>query len=102
MADTAAARAGERVAWLIPTDYVVLTDGAGAGGANVVTGTLSEITRLGERCMLTLQLGEGRLLRLTLAMREVRERGLAPGGALAVCLLPQGIHLMPPARLQPG
>jgi molybdate transport system ATP-binding protein len=103
VADTAAARAGERVAWLIPTDYVVLTDGAGAGGANVVTGTLSEITRLGERCMLTLQRGEGRLLRLTLAMREVRERGqAAPGGALAVCLLPQGIHLMPPARLQPG
>jgi molybdate transport system ATP-binding protein len=96
--DTGTARKGERVSWLVPTEYVVLAEGARAGEANMVTGTLSEITPLGERCMLTLQLGERRLLRLTLATREVRERGLAPGAALAVRLLPQGIHLMPSAR----
>jgi molybdate transport system ATP-binding protein len=96
--DTGAARVGDRVAWLIPSDYFVLADAAAQDEANVVTGTLSEITRLGERCMLTLQLGEARLLRLTLATREVRERGLAPGASLAVRLLPQGIHLMPSAR----
>ena len=98
VAETGAARVGERVAWLIPTDYVVLGDGAGAGEANVVTGTLSAITRLGERCMLVVQLGAAEQLRFSMTSRELGGCGLEIGSALSLRLLPEGIHLMPPAQ----
>jgi len=89
---------GESVAWLIPSDFVVLAEGAGGGDANVLTGTLSEITRLGERCMLTAQLGAAEQLRFTMTSRELGGRGLELGSALSLRLLPEGIHLMPSVR----
>jgi molybdate transport system ATP-binding protein len=95
---TGAAKVGESVAWLIPSDFVVLAEGAGGGDANVLTGTLSEITRLGERCMLTAQLGAAEQLRFTMTSRELGGRGLEIGRVLNLHLLPEGIHLMPSAR----
>jgi molybdate transport system ATP-binding protein len=100
--DTGAAKVGERVEWLIPSDFVVLAERAGGGDANVLTATLSEITRLGERCMLTVQLGAAEQLRFTMTSRELRGRGLEIGRDLSLRLLPEGIHLMPPARWPQG
>ena len=88
-------RAGERVAWLISPDYVVPAEEAEDGAGNTVPGVLSDITGLGERTALTLRLGVGDNLRITLATREVRARALEAGGPLNVRLLGEGIHLMP-------
>jgi molybdate transport system ATP-binding protein len=96
--DTGAGKVGERVAWLIASDYVVPAEGAGAADANVVNGTLSAITRLGERCMLTVQLSAAGQLRFTIATRELGGCGLEIGSTRNIRLLPEGIHLMPSAR----
>ncbi len=95
VAETGGARVGERVTWLVPSDYVVLSEGPEAED-NVVPGTLGDVTRLGERTALNVHIaGDGAQLRFTMATRDVRERGLAAGRGLSVRLLPEGIHVMP-------
>ena len=98
VAATGAFREGERVAWLVPSDYVAFAEpGAADREANVLTGALAETKPLGEHTMLALHLGEQEVLRFNVPTREVRARGLALGAALGVRLMPEGIHLMPPA-----
>ena len=67
------------------------------GETNVVPCTLADVTRLGERTALMVRANDA-LLRFTMATRDVRDRGLEVGRALSVQLLPEGIHLMLPAR----
>ena len=100
VADTGKVRAGARVAWLVPSDYVVVVDAAHQGEANVVHGRLTDVTRLGERTVLSLRVdADGDApLRFTLATRDARNQGFGAGRPLSVRLLPEGIHLMPSAR----
>jgi len=98
VSDTGAAKVGQRVTWLVPPDYVALADAAADGEGNVATGMLVEIVRLGERCVLAVQLGAGERLRFTMAARDLGGRGLQIRSALSLRLLPEGIHLMPSAR----
>jgi len=96
--ETGAFKGGERVSWLVPSDYMALVDAAGDGGTNVVAGTLVDVTPLGERTALRLRMGEHADLRLSMPSRDARARGLEVGRHLSVRLLPEGIHLMPPER----
>jgi molybdate transport system ATP-binding protein len=90
-------REGERVAWLVPSDYVVFAEpGAEQEQTNVVSGVLAEMKPLGERTTLTLRLDGDELLRFNVPTRDVRARAPALGAALSVRLIPEGIHLMPP------
>ena len=100
VADTGKERAGARVTWLVPSDYVVAVDAAHQGEANVVHGRLTDVTRLGERTVLSLRVdADGDApLRFTLATRDARNQGFGAGRPLSVRLLPEGIHLMPSAR----
>ena len=94
VADTGGVRVGERVTWLVPSDYVVLAE-TGEGETNAVSCTLADVTRLGERTALMVRAGgDDALLRFTMATRDVRDRGLDVGRVLSVRLLPEGIHLM--------
>ncbi len=79
-------------------DFVVLSQAA-EGEANAVAGTLIDVTRLGERTALNVRVGpDDAQLRFTMATRDVRDRGFKVGCALGLRLLPEGIHLMSPAR----
>ena len=100
VADTGKVRAGARVTWLVPSDYVVPVDAAHQGGTNVVHGRLTDVTRLGERTALTLRVdADGDApLRFTMATRDARNHGFEAGHLLSVRLLPEGIHLMPSVR----
>jgi molybdate transport system ATP-binding protein len=100
VADTGKVRAGARVTWLVPSDYVVPVDAAHQGGTNVVHGRLTDVTRLGERTALSLRVdADGDApLRFTMATRDARNHGFEAGHLLSVRLLPEGIHLMPSVR----
>ncbi len=98
VAETGAVGVGERITWLVPSDYVALAESAAEGETNAVLGTLADVTQLGERTALNVRVGEDALLRFTMATRDARDRGLKVGRNLSVRLLPEGIHLMPPAR----
>ena len=100
VAATGAFRPGERVAWLVPSDYVALEGADAAPGsetANVLRGVIAHIRPLGERVELTVSVDAG-TLRLTVAAREARARAPKVGDAVSVRLLPDGIHLMPLER----
>jgi len=94
VADTGPFTTGDRVAWLVPSDYVDVVDTEGHDQTNVISGVLADATELGERTLLKLRFAEGAELRFTLPSREARARGLATGGTLTVRLLPVGIHLV--------
>lgn len=101
VAETGEFRDGERVAWLVPSDFIAFAEADGEpaeGVCNVVSSVLVESKSLGERTAMTLVLGEGDELHFNVPSREARFRALAPGSALHVCLGPEGIHLMPPER----
>jgi molybdate transport system ATP-binding protein len=89
---------GERISWLVPSDYIAFAEaGAREGEANVLSGVLAETKSLGERTTLTVRLDEdAQVLRFNAPTREVRARALAPGDKLSIRLIPEGIHLMPP------
>ncbi len=88
---------GERVAWLVPPDYVVFAEpGAADEQTNVLSGTLTDIKPLGERTALTLRLPQDAELRMHVPTREARARPLSLATELSVRLVPEGIHLMPP------
>lgn len=98
VADTGRFTVGERVTWLIPADYVVLEDislSAGDGRSDRLPGTVIDVSRLGETSLLTVRLGadSADALRVTMATRETRLLKL--GLEVSVCLLAEGIHLMP-------
>ena len=95
VATTGAFREGDRVAWLVPSDYVSFVEPSD-GGPNVLNGTLAEVKSLGERTTLAVRLAEGHLIRFNVPTREVRARALSVGASLALRLAPEGIHLMPP------
>ena len=95
VAQTGAFVVGERVGWLVPTDYVVFAEAAREGESNVVHGALADVAQLGERTALTVRAGGDAQLRFSMATRDARERELEAGRALSVRLLPEGIHLMP-------
>jgi molybdate transport system ATP-binding protein len=96
VAETGAFRRGDRVAWLVPADYVALEgdDAPGSETANVLRGVIAHIRPLGERVELTVSVDAG-TLHLTASTREVRARAPKVGDAVSVRLLPDGIHLMP-------
>jgi molybdate transport system ATP-binding protein len=101
VATTGAFRDGERVAWLVPSDFIAFTEPGEEGGdgpPNVLAGVLAGIKALGERSALTVRLGDGELLHFNVSTREVGARALQPGAGLCVRLIADGIHLMPPER----
>jgi molybdate transport system ATP-binding protein len=92
VAATGTFRPGERVAWLVPSDYVALEDD-GNETANVLRGVVAHIRPLGERVELTIGVDAG-TLRLTVGAREARARTPKAGDTISVRLLSDGIHLM--------
>lgn len=91
---------GVRVSWLIPPSHVVLhRRGRPSLGEreNPVSGLVGEMIVLGENVLITLWVdGESDCpLNFTVATHAARRNGLAPGEALRVSLLAEGIHLMP-------
>ena len=92
-------RRGDRVAWLVPVDYVVLQrrDRPAAGdGENPVSGRISALASLGDRYAVTLDI-EGAVretLNFRVASHTLRRNDLAPGTEVTVSLLAEGIHLM--------
>jgi molybdate transport system ATP-binding protein len=96
VAATGAFHAGDRVAWVIPSDFIVFAE-AGEAAANVAPGTVEEITSMGEMAILRVRTGEGKFsLRINLPSREITLRALTAGAPVRLNLLPGGIHLMPP------
>jgi molybdate transport system ATP-binding protein len=91
---TGEVREGDRVAWLVPSDYLAIAEPS-AGATNVLTGLLTEIRPLGERTALSVRFSDD-VVRFNVETRDVRARGLAVGGSLAVLFAPEGIHVMPP------
>jgi len=101
VATTGAFRDGDRVAWLVPADFIAVEQAAAARGEaleNTFPGTLTELRRLGELTALTVNIGAGphEVLRARMATREVRTSALKEGSDVAVHLPGDDIHLMPP------
>jgi molybdate transport system ATP-binding protein len=97
VATTGEFREGERVAWLIASDFIAFAGpGAQDGQANVLAGVLTEKKLLGEMTALTVRFGASERLRFNVPAREVCARAPEVGAALSVRLVPTGIHLMPP------
>ena len=99
VAATGPFRAGDRVAWVIPSDYITFADGNGKT-VNVAAATIVEITSLGEMVTLRVHLEwRGKFqLQFNVPAREVNARALAAGSPVRLQLLPAGIHLMPSER----
>ena len=99
VAATGSRRRGDRVAWLIPADHVVLQPRgrpAAGDGENPVTGKISALASLGDRYAVTLDIeGAAReTLNFRIATHTLRRNDLAPGTEVTVSLLAEGIHLM--------
>lgn len=91
---------GERVSWLIPPSHIVLhRRGRPSFGEreNPVSGMVGEMIALGENALVTMWVDAdpGYPLNFTITAHAARRNGLAPGEALRVSLLADGIHLMP-------
>jgi molybdate transport system ATP-binding protein len=99
VASTGEFRKGERVSWLVPSDFIALAgSGAQDQQENVLAGVLTETKSLGEMTALTVRLEKGAQLRFKVPTREVSARAPEPGAALRVHILAAGIHLMPSER----
>ncbi len=88
---------GQRVAWVIPPAYVVLhrRDRPSRGEReNPVAGRIVELVSFGENTHVTMEVkGRGRL-QFTVSTHVAGRNRLAPGAAVRVSLLAEGIHLM--------
>ena len=94
-------REGERVAWLVPSDFIALVDPGdqdAAGARNVIPGTVSGIKPQGEMTAVTVRIGRGEpdTVRVNVPSLKARAGAYTVGTALDVHLLAEGIHLMPP------
>ena len=95
---------GDRVAWMIPPECVILhrRDRPSAGESeNPVSGAIREYVPLGESTSITLQIGApaGVPLAMSMVTHHARRNSLAVGDLVKVTLLASGIHLMPHAEV---
>jgi molybdate transport system ATP-binding protein len=105
VARTGGFAAGARVAWLAPTDHVLLHRRGRPVGSelvNPVRGTVVSMVTLGERTAVTLRVSDApdALLNLNVSTRTVRSGDLVPDAETVVSLLPDGIHLMGPEAVE--
>ncbi len=103
VASTHEFREGERVAWLVPSDFIALADpGAQPVGetANLAAGTVAAIKPLGEMTAVMVRIGEGEddTVRVNVPALKMRASGYAVGDRVGVHLIAEGIHLMPPEK----
>ncbi len=94
---------GERVAWMIPPECIILhrRDRPSAGeNENPVGGVIREYVPLGETTSVVLDVGApgGVPLAMSIVTHHARRNNLALGDRVRVTLLASGIHLMPPAE----
>ena len=100
---TGAWREGERIAWMVASEHVILhRRGRPSQGdrENPVAGTLLDVTPLGEQTAVTVQLpGLGAdasgVLNFRLPTHTARRNELVAGADVVVSLLAAGLHLMP-------
>ena len=59
-----------------------------------VTASVVEVVSLSEATSILIDVGNGRLLAMTVPAQFARRTHMAPGAAVAVALRPEGIHLM--------
>ena len=91
---------GTRVTWVIPAENVILhrRDRPSRGEhENPVRGVVAEYTELGETTSVTIIVAQLRDTPLSMSVptHVARPNRLAPGEAVTVSLLAQGIHIMP-------
>lgn len=91
---------GTRVTWVIPAENVILhrRDRPSRGEhENPVNGVVAEYTELGEITSVTIVVAQRRDTPLSMSVptHVARRNRLAPGEAVTVSLLAQGIHIMP-------
>ena len=94
---------GERVAWMIPPECIILhrRDRPSAGeNENPVSGVIREYVPLGETTSIALDVGApgDAPLAMSIVTHHARRNNLALGDRVKVTLLASGIHLMPPAE----
>ena len=99
VAHSATFQAGEDIAWLIPSEFIVLhRRGRPSQGdrENPVPGRIATLTTLGEQTAVSLRLdgAGGHILNFRLATHSARRNELAAGAAVSVSLLAGGLHLM--------
>ncbi len=93
-------RAGETVAWMIPSEAIVLhrRERPSAGEReNPVPGVIVDLTRLGDQTALTVELsgaGEAAMLNFRLPTHAAKRNELATGVDVTVSLLADAIHLL--------
>jgi molybdate transport system ATP-binding protein len=92
---------GATVAWVIPPSAIVLhTRMRPSRGEreNPIAGTIAETLYLGDQAAVTLRPEHAPAERLVFAVsaHTARRNDVAPGAAITVSLLADGIHLMPP------
>ncbi|MBN9446980.1 MAG: ABC transporter ATP-binding protein [Bosea sp.] len=87
---------GCKVAWAVPSTQVILDrwDAREREGANLLTASVVEVVSLSEATSILIDVGNGRLLAMTVPAQFARRTHMAPGAAVAVALRPEGIHLM--------
>jgi molybdate transport system ATP-binding protein len=89
--------AGERVAWCIPADNVIVhrRDRPSRGEhENPVRGTVRETVRLGETTEIVVEIGEGHPLHCSIPTHVARRNAIEPGVAIGVSLKSDAIQLM--------
>lgn len=97
--DTGLAREGDHVAWLAPSDHIVLhRRGRAASGdeENPVAGIVREVVPLGDRFAVAISVdGEASsLLNFKVSSHTWRRNELAPGTQVTVSLLADAIHVL--------
>ncbi len=101
VARTNAFKAGETVAWLVSSEYIVLhRRGRPSQGEreNPISGTIAAINALGEQTAVTVRLDslDKHSLNFRLPTHSARRNELAVGQMVTASLLADGLHLMPP------
>ena len=97
IADTGAFAAGTSVAWMIPSDAIVLhRRGRPSQGEreNPVTGRIAQMTRLGDQTVVTLALAGDARLNMRLPTHAARRNELEPGAEATVSLLASSLHVI--------